>query len=42
NTPPAKRHHSQPNPGVNERNALGIQSNGKKNFTSLKEVILQM
>ncbi|CAF1117464.1 unnamed protein product [Rotaria sordida] len=39
NTPPAKRHHSQPNPGVNERNALGIQSNEQTSPSNVHNMI---
>ncbi|CAF4189834.1 unnamed protein product, partial [Rotaria magnacalcarata] len=27
NTPPSKRHHTQPHPGVSERNAVAVQAN---------------
>ncbi|UJR14130.1 hypothetical protein I4U23_001124 [Adineta vaga] len=32
NTPPVKRYHPQQYPGVSERNAVGIQADGMKNF----------
>ena len=32
NTPPAKRYHQQQYPVVSERNAVGIQADGRKNF----------
>jgi hypothetical protein len=37
NTPPAKRDHPQQHPGVNERNAVGIQNNGMNNLIYLSK-----
>ncbi|CAM2697728.1 unnamed protein product [Rotaria socialis] len=39
NTPPSKRHHAQPHPGVSERNAVAVQTNEQTTSSNVHNMI---